>query len=277
VIHHLFNSHRSGHGFTLPPALLTALCTGLLVFSQAAFAMHDLPEFTANYAIQKFGIKVATAEYDLSYTNRGYKFAQHTELYGLASLLGDDTVSAVSYVDEVGDKLLLQKHRYRQTGREKNRDEDIDIQWHVDKAVLQGKISGVVRSKKIDLTTDSEIWEVLSFQIPLMLEAKRDIREYPYKALLTGEIDTYNFVLKDTGETTFAGKEYSTLHLVRQDPNRDRQLQIWLIPELHNIPVVVENYRDGKIHSRMQLEQVQFNNQKPLLDESLSQTDDDDF
>lgn len=257
----------------LRPTLLTGLLVGLLAISQPLSAKPALPEFTANYAIQKFGIKVAEAEYKLQYTDKGYKFEQHTELYGFARLLGDDTVSAVSYIDEVSGNLLLTKHRYRQTGREKNRDEDIDIQWNTYKNSLQGKITGVVRSKKIDLKTDSKIWEVLSFQIPLMIEASAQVKEYSYKALLQGEIDSYHFVLKKIEKMNFADKEYRVLHLVRQDPKRDRQLHIWLVPALHNIPIVVENYRDGKEHSRMQLERVKFDDQPPLLE----QTDDDDF
>ena len=40
------------------------------------------------------------------------------------------------------------------------------------------------------------------------------------------------------------------------------------------MPVIVENYRDGKEHSRMQLESLQFENKKPLV-EKLADNDDD--
>lgn len=232
-----------------------------------------LPEFEARYAIQKLGIKLAEAVYRLSHTEKGYKFTQKTELHGAARLLGDDTITAVSYVDQVAGNLLLRQHQFIQTGREKNRDEDIKILWQTYKNTLDGKISGVVRGKKIELQTDTEIWETLSFQIPLMIEADSKIREYPYKALLKGEIDTYNFVLEETPRVSYGGKEYKTLHLVRTDPEKDRKFHMWLIPELHNIPVIVENYRDGKEHSRMQLESVKFNAGAALVDEQDSEDD----
>ena len=245
------------------------------LFTHNVFAAHALPEFTAKYAIQIFGIKLAEAHYQLSYTDKGYKFTQDTNLYGAASLFGADTVSAVSYVDEVSDNLLLRKHSYKQTGREKNKDEDIDISWQTHKNTLTGKISGLVRSKQIDLRTDAEIWEVLSFQIPLMIEADENTKEYPYKAILKGEIDDYIFILKSEKKSMFAGKEYKIIQLVRTDPNRDRQLHIWLIPALNNIPVIIENYRDGKQRSRMQLESVSFNHATPYTDQQID--DDDDF
>lgn len=228
---------------------------------------HALPEFEAQYAVQKLGIKLAEAVYRLLYTDSGYQFTQNTTLYGAATLLGDDTVSAVSYVDQVRGNLLLKQHTYTQTGREKNKDEDIEIKWQTYKNTLKGDITGIVRSKPIALKTNSEIWDVLSFQIPLMIEADITTREYPYQAILKGEIDTYNFVLTESKKVTYADREYTALHLVRTDPKRDRQLHIWLIPELHNIPVIVENIRDGKQHSRMQLESVRFDLEQPLTDD----------
>lgn len=236
------------------------------LFSYNLIAGHALPEFDARYAVQKYGIKLAEAHYQLTYTDKGYKFTQDTKLFGLASMLGSDTVSIASYVDEIGDNLLLTKHSYIQTGREENRDEDINILWNTHKNMLRGKITGVVRSKEIELQTNTEIWEVLSFQIPLMIEANENIKEYPYRAILKGEIDNYTFILTSSKKIIFADREYKTIQLVRTDPDKNRQLHIWLIPALSNIPVIVENYRDGEIHSRMQLESVSFNNETPYTD-----------
>jgi hypothetical protein len=245
------------------------------IFAQNAFADHDLPEFTARYGIQKFGIKLAEAEYQLSYTDKGYKFTQNTELHGMASMFASDTVSATSYVDEIGDNLLLRKHIYIQTGREKNRDEDIDISWDTYKNTLKGKISGVVRSKEIELQTDGEVWDMLSFQIPLMIEFDENVKEYPYRALLKGEIDDYKFVLGSSKTVNFAGKDYKVIQLTRTDPKKDRQLHLWLAPALNNLPVIIENYRDGKEHSRGELESVSFNKEAALTASSIDNNDDD--
>ena len=236
---------------------------------------HALPEFQAKYAIEYYGLKAAEAHYKLSYTDTGYKFSQKTELSGFASMFADDTVTAVSIVDVIDNKLLLKKHRYIQTGKKKNRDEDIDIHWLTTEAQLKGKITGIVRNKKIELETDTAIWEALSFQLPLMIEADKNIKNYPYTAILKGKIDTYNFVLKPSKKIKFADKKYDALHLVRTDPRKNRQLHIWLLPELHNIPVIIENYRKGSLHSKVELESVQFNNKKILLSNLIE--DDDEF
>jgi hypothetical protein len=255
--------------------LRLALLFLLVSFNHQLYAAHALPEFDANYGIMKFGVKLAEANYHLSHTDTGYKFTQNTELYGVAGAFGSDTVSAVSLIDEIRGNLLLTKHKFTQTGREKNRNEDFSISWQTYKNTLKGNITGVVRSKEIDLKTDSEIWEVLSFQIPLMIEANENTKEYPYNALLKGKIDTYNFVLTSIKKVDYAGKEYKALQLVRTDPKKDRQLHIWLLPELNNIPFLIENYRKGKEHSSVQLESIQFNNEKPLQAEMTD--DDDDF
>jgi len=92
------------------------------LFAHKVFSAQALPEFDATYAIQKYQIKLAEARYQLTYTDKGYKFTQDTKLSGVASMFARDTVSAVSYVDEIRDNLLLRKHLYKQTGREKNRE-----------------------------------------------------------------------------------------------------------------------------------------------------------
>lgn len=247
-----------------------------LLFSPNIFAAHALPEFTAKYAIESYGVKLAEATYQLNYTETGYKFTQNTELYGFASMFRDDTVNAVSYVDDANGTLLLKKHSYIQTGKEKNKNEDISIQWDTSNNATAGTITGIVRSKKIQLQVKTPVWEVLSFQLPLMLEANKEKKTYPYHAILQGEVDTYNFALTSQEEIRFADKNYQALHVIRKDPNKDRQLHLWLAPELHNIPVIIENYRDGKKHSRMSLESVQFNAGK-ILREKIETAIDDDF
>lgn len=266
------------------------LTIGCLFFSQNVFSQtvacqnppdnkhhvcHTLPEFQAKYAIEYFGLKAAEAHYNLSYTDTGYKFSQKTELTGFANMFADDSITAVSIVDVIDNKLLLKKHRYTQTGKKKNRNEDIDIHWDTTEAQIKGKITGVVRNKKIELETDTAIWEALSFQLPLMLDANKDIKKYPYTAILKGKIDTYNFVLKPGEKIKFANKKYDALHVVRKDPRKNRQLHIWLLPELHNIPIMIENHRKGKLHSRIELESVQFNNKKIQLSNQIE--DDDEF
>lgn len=237
---------------------------------------HALPTFDARYAVQVYGVKLAEANYKLSYTKSGYRFDQKTKLVGIANVFDDSSVTAFSLVDKIGDNLLLTHHSYTQKGGKKNRDQKIDIKWKTIKNTLSGAITGTVRGKKINLKTDSEIWEVLSFQIPLMIEAKSSVNQYPYKAILKGKIDTYTFDQLASEKITFAGKQYNALKMVRTDPRKDRQLMIWLLPQLHNMPVIIENYRDGSLHSRMQLEQVQFNDDKPIIDNTVNDPDNED-
>jgi len=266
------NKTRSLPAYKRGLLFITLITTSLL--TTPVFARHQLPEFSAQYAIQKYGIKLAEAHYQLSYTDDGYKLTQDTKLVGLASMFANDTVSAVSYVEETGDNLLLTKHQYIQTGREKNKNEDLTILWNTHKNTLRGKINGIVRSKEIHLKTDSEVWDILSFQIPLMIEANERVKEYPYRAILSGEIDRYNFILNSVKNISFAEKEYKAIQLIRTDSKKNRQLHIWLIPELYNIPVIIENYRNGEIHSRMQLEKLSFNNGPPYIDQPDENDDD---
>ena len=247
----------------------------ILIFSQAAVADHALPEFHAKYDIEYFGVKAAEADYKLSYTDSGYKFTQKTKLAGMASLFANDTVDAVSYIDESEQHLLLTKHRYIQTGKEKNKNVDFIIDWDTSGKQVKGKITGTARKNKVKLKTETPVWDVLSFQLPLMIEASKDKKNYPYNALLKGKIKTYNFTLNDIKEIEFAGKKHLSLQMIRKDPKRDRQLHLWLLPELNNIPVIIDVYRKGKKRSSILLSSVKFNDDKIISDNTNKITDDD--
>jgi hypothetical protein len=259
--------------FMFSAAIWLAMMTG------SVDASGRLPEFTASYGIEKYGVKLAEATYTLSRTQDGYRFNQETRLSGMASLFSDDSISAVSIIEAGENGMLLKKHRYVQTGKEKNRDEDFSIKWNRNSQELSGHITGVVRSQPVDLEVDKPVWDMLSFQIPLMQEASEDRERYPYYALLKGELDTYFFDLVATEDITFAGKKYRALKLIRVNPEKKRELRIWLLPELNNIPAVVENMRDGKQHSYMKIESVSFEGKTPITDTTDNSLDngDDEF
>jgi hypothetical protein len=211
-------------------------------------------------------MKLAEAQYQLSQTDTGYKFTQHTGLHGIARLIRSDSLSATSLIDQVDDQLLLKRHTYSQTGQENHINEDFTIQWDSSAVPPKGRISGMVRNKKAKLVTDKPVWDVLSFQIPLMLDAKPEKKDYRYSAIIEGKLDTYNFVQKSQKTISFAGKAYLALQMVRTHPTKNRELHVWLAPELQNMPLLIENYRNGKIHVRAQLEKLQFHNEQPLDD-----------
>ena len=96
--------------------LLLPLLFVSILFTQNALASNALPEFNARYAIEKFGIKLAEAQYQLSYTDKGYKFTQDTRLHGIASMFASDSVSAVSYVDVIGENTATYRPVEKKTG-----------------------------------------------------------------------------------------------------------------------------------------------------------------
>lgn len=265
-----------------PAVFLTGLLLCLATLVSRAAEGPALPDFDARYAITKYGIKLAEAQYRLQATAEGYRMEQHTRLYGMAALFRHDTVDASSRIERRDGQLLLREFVYRQTGDEENHDEHLQFDYQEadgaeKNAPPQGKrwltrIHGTSHGKPVAIETRGEVWDVLSFQLPLMLRASRQTQDIPLMAVLNGELDQYHF--RRIGETdyVFAGKTRRLLKLTRRNHDGTRELQIWLAPSLHNLPVVVENYRDGELHSRMHLESVRFDQQPELK----AQEDDDE-
>jgi len=270
VIYHLQHSMLQSIRAYLTTPLFLFFVVFLAIFLASienSFADHKrfaLPEFTADYAITKFGIKLADANYRLRHTEHGYHISQHTKLHGVAALFRKDKVDANSTIEIIDGQLRLQSFNYVQTGKEKNRNENLTFSYKKSKEETSTKITGISRSEPVSIQTNETVWDILSFQIPLMIEANANKKHYPYTAVISGELDEYLFNLNATKTHEFAGKKYTLLELVRTNTANNRALHIWLAPKLHNLPVIVENFRDGKLDSRMQLERVQFDKNKSL-------------
>ncbi len=248
----------------------------LLLFSSACGATpinHVLPKFTARYAITKYDIKLAEAVYVLRYTRTGYIISQHTRLSGIAALFRNDKINAYSIIDKVNGQLRLQKFSYQQTGKKKNRDENILLSYNKKNNAEITTITGLSRNTPVAINTTGAVWDILSFQVPLMAEVTATKTRYPYMAVINGKLNQYTFNLTNKKKYDFANKSYQLLEMVRNNHEKTRALHIWLAPKLHNLPVVVENYRGGSLNSRMQLESVQFNNSPPLTANTDSNSD----
>ncbi len=246
--------------------IVTGLDAGIVLAGQRTDETVRLPDFTASYGISKYDIKLASATYRLRYRDHRYHISQSTRLYGLAALFRDDTVDASSHVQVQDGKLRLLDFTYVQTGEEKDRDEHLQLAYPDDRDTTL--ITGVSRKQPVSIQTRGAVWDILSFQIPLMLDANEQTARYPYMAVINGELDQYVFERRGTRAFEFAGKTYRLLEMVRTDHRKKRRLHIWLAPELHNLPVIVENYRDDRLHSRMVLEKVQFNDEAALENET---------
>jgi hypothetical protein len=233
-----------------------------LVLSPVTVTARDLPhEFSAVYTLEMYSTVLARATYTLKHTDNGLYMEQSTRPVGIAALLRDDKIDVRSDMVIDNDRILLVSYDYRHTGDDKDRDVNFKINWQTgNKQKQNGKVSGVYEGETVALDVDQPVWDPLSIQVPLMLDAARNLPPHEHGMFLKGEFKYYLFENQGNEDVSFNGKEYKAVKIAGKETKRDRAMYAWLVPELHYLPVKIEQWKEGKLKSTVNLESATFNN-----------------
>jgi hypothetical protein len=87
---------------------------------------------------------------------------------------------------------------------------------------------------------------------------------------LKGEFKYYLFENQGNDDVSFDGKEYNAVKIAGKETKRDRAMYAWLVPELHYLPVKIEQWKEGKLKSTVKLESVTFNSSNDPLTASAN-------
>ena len=261
---------------------LRFVVTGLLFLlaSQpllAAPAAKELPhEFSANYALEMFGTILARATYTLKHTENGLTMTQSTRPVGLAALLRDDRIDVRSDMVASDGQLLLVNYTYTHTGDEKDRDVRFKINWQAsNNKKLVGKATGVFEGKNVDIDIDKPVWDPLSIQVPIMLDANKNLPPHEHGLFMKGEFKHYLFENHGNENVTFNDAEFTAIKIAGRETKRDRAMYVWMIPDLHYIPAKIEQWKNGKLKSTVILERVSFNEDGQTRTVNLTETAED--
>ena len=221
---------------------------------------RELPdEFTANYALEMFGTVMARAEYKLVHSENGLYMTQSTRPAGLVALLRDDKIDVRSDMVITDGQILLVKYDYRHTGDDKDRDVRFQIDWRSDaERGLVGKVIGVHEGKQVDIDIDTPVWDPLSIQVPIMLDTQKQLPPHEHGLFMKGEFKHYLFENHGREKIVSNGEEFDTIKVAGRETKRDRAMYVWLAPALNNLPVKIEQWKEGKLKSTVVLESVSF-------------------
>ena len=245
---------------TLKSQLLLLL---LLVLAPGSAITRELPrEFSANYSLQMHGTTLARAIYTLEHTDNGLAMTQSTRPIGLLALIRDEKIDVRSDMVVENGRLLLVSYDYRHTGDNKDRDVRFKIDWQNHEHDLVGTATGVYEGRNVNLKIDQPVWDPLSIQVPIMIDAAKQLTPYQYSLFMKGEFRHYLFENDGTETLKFNGRRFNALKIAGRETNRDRAMYVWMVPDLHNIPVKIEQWKDGKLKSTVILESVTFDTKR---------------
>jgi len=221
------------------------------------------PEFTATYLAEAYGVTAARATYKLEHKNNTLSFTQHSETIGVAAIFSNVTLDETSILSIHNDKLLLNEYRYTQTGDKKNRNTHLTIKWNeTSNDKLSGTISGKTGGHPVEIDINSQVWDTLSFQLPIMMSANEKTVQKETQVLVKGKLKTYHFVNHGVEKITVKNNPIKTIKIERKSGNNDKPLFLWLAPSLHNLPVKIQKWKKGKPHITMLLNSATFPSDK---------------
>ncbi len=126
------------------------------------------------------------------------------------------------------------------------------------KQELTGKATGIYEGAGVDIDIDNPVWDPLSIQIPIMLDANKNLPPHEHGLFMKGEFKHYLFENHGSEKITFNGYEFTAIKITGRETKRDRAMFVWMVPELNNIPIKIEQWKNGKIKSTVVLESVTF-------------------
>jgi len=231
----------------------------VLVLAPSSAMTKELPhEFSANYALQMHGTTLARAVYTLEHTENGLSMTQSTRPIGLVALLRDEKIDVRSDLVVENGKLLLVSYDYRHTGDNRDRDVRFKINWQNHEQDIVGIATGVYEGRNIRLETDQPVWDPLSIQVPIMINAAEQSPTHQYGLFMKGELKHYQFENHGIEPVQFNGGQLDALKIAGRESKRNRAMYVWIAPELHNIPIKIEQWKNGELKSTVLLESVTF-------------------
>jgi hypothetical protein len=89
---------------------------------------------------------------------------------------------------------------------------------------------------------------------------------------MKGEFKRYLFENAGSEKVEYNSELFNAIKIVGRETKRDRAMYVWLVPELHNLPVKIEQWKEGELKSTVLLESVTFENKGKVR--TINLTDD---
>lgn len=259
--------------FTTVSSALTLL---LIAFLTPATTLADeLPQkFEANYTLEMYGITLAEATHKLEHTDKGLSMSVNTQPVGLLAFLYDGHVDIRSEVAKDNGQLLLVNHDYSliedngdsDDSEDSNDDQEPDtntVRYNIDWVNNQnkrpaGNVTGIYKGETININSDQPVWDPLSIQALIIINADKEAESQRHGLLMKGELKHY--ILENLGkeEISLNSTTMTALKTFIKEADRDRVIYVWMLPEYHNIPVKYEHWKNGKLKTTILLQSVTF-------------------
>jgi Protein of unknown function (DUF3108) len=223
-----------------------ALCA-----SVGAHAEDLLPTYAALYEVSYRGHSVGSSEISIRYDGEReiYMFRSQTEARGLLRLLRPNPVVERSEFAFVDGQIRPLEVWFEDGSRKGDDNLHATFDWASGVATFEGE-----ETERVELQPG--VLDRGSMQAAVMRDMAVSTMPGPYALAENGAIRTYEYSFDGDDVTNVPLGEFATQRYVQQRPGSSRSLLVWAAPELRYLPVRIEQIRDGKTETVLELASV---------------------
>jgi hypothetical protein len=225
--------------------MMRRLVALLLIVAAPATVAAELTPHKAEYQV-KISIVSGQLNTELRRTANGYKATHVVKATGLSRVLTDGQMRVTSEFSPVEDGVRAISYHAVDTVRNEP-EARITFDWAAKVA------RGTVGKDPVELPLDGISHDAVSIQYELMddLLNKRYSETYVLFDVEKMRVAHVRVIGRKTVDT--AAGEYEVVGIEHQKEGSSRTTTLWCAPELDYLPVVIEQYRKGKLNFRASL------------------------
>lgn len=208
--------------------------------------------FVASYAVAYRGFNAGLLHFELRYEAPGtfiYESRAEPSLLARFVVGADALERSIMQIDAEGVRPLSWSVEDGKSGS--RGDGALVFAWE------EGRVSGRVRDERVELPTEPGLQDRLSVQIAVMTALLRGNEPGVIPLLGDDEIKHYSYLPTGTRRIRTGAGEFDTVLYESTRPGSKRLSRFWQAPALGYIPVRVEQVRDGKVETVMELVKVE--------------------
>lgn len=208
--------------------------------------------YTARYSVVKSGATVAEAVYTLTRSPQGWEFHAHARPAKMISFFVSTEIDEYSLFEIDGVSVRPLRYRYKQAADEAQKDKILQADYDWQSATVT--VTDGVTNRRLELSPAAH--DPLSVQLAVIQCMKKDCGHMDFLVLDDLELEKRHFEHGGAESIRTALGNHETVKVSHRSGKRETVT--WLAPGLNHIPVMIRQYRNGKLKSEMRITAVDF-------------------
>lgn len=197
------------------------------------------PDYTATYRAQRFGMAVI-GEISLKRSNDTLYYQADLRPAGLLTLARDDEITEKTRIHITPMGLRSSYYFYSHISSRRERITEVYFDWQ------QKKLSGTHRGRAFNFELVDGMMDRFALQIALINDVVAGRKKVSRTILNRDRIVSYEFTRGDEQTIRTPLGVIRAIEMKRYNEARDMSVSIWFAPDLHYIPVRVEQEENNE-------------------------------